>query len=101
MRPNGKNVNPEDLDVNDAMKALTDLAWELELEPINLDNDESADKAEDGNGNNEEMDDDRDGLLDEEAAELAETFVPIWLMLAKVGRFRTQLYHIVMLQCTI
>ena len=92
-----KNANPEDLDVDDAMKALTDLAQELELEPINLDNDESADKAEDGNGNNEEMDDNCDGLLDEEADELAETFVPIWLMLAKVGGFRTQLYYLILI----
>jgi hypothetical protein len=89
------NRNPEDLDVDDAMKALTDLAQELELEPVELDDDESGDEI--GHGNDKGMGDDRDGLSDEEVAELETTLVPIRLMLAKVKPFQTQLYYLILI----
>lgn len=101
------NGNPEDPDdnamnVDDAMKALTELAQELELEPVELDNDdESGDENEIEYGSDEgvdgDCDDDHDGLSGEEVAELEETLVPIRLTLAKVRRLQTQQYYLILI----
>ena len=80
-----KKANPDNLDdVGDAKKALTDLAQELKHEPAGLDDDKSGDEIEEGS--DQEMDDNGDGLSDEEVAELEETLGLIRLMLAKCLR---------------
>ena len=85
--------DPEDVD--DAKKALSALARELEVEDntdINEELAELEEGEEDSEEENEDRDDDEDGLGDkregmskEEVAELEETVVPIRLMLTKVS----------------
>ena len=83
-------------DLNDASDALASLALELELEdsevPPGDDVDENnksdeEDEGEGGNGeddNDEGLRDERDGMSEEDVAELEESIVPVRLMLTKV-----------------
>jgi len=99
--PRKKTGEGEEEDVDDARKAPTALAQELELE----EDIEVADDLEDGvdgDGNGVDGDedlevddndddglgDDRNGMFEEEVAELEESLVPIRLMLTKVSRFK-------------
>ena len=88
VRKTAGDAEPED----DAIKALAALAQELELE-------ENVDDLEDGLEEDDQEDDDdddglgdeRDGMSEEEVAELEESLVPIRLMLTKVSNFKLSL----------
>jgi len=85
-------------DLNNASDALASLALKLELEledsevPPGDDEDENdkSDEEDEGEGGNREDDndeglrDERDGMSEEDVAELEESIVPVQLMLTKV-----------------
>ena len=81
-----KKEGEEDLD--DATNALEALGQELEIASDNLNNDEESDADEDDVDDENGLGGDRDGMSEEEMAELEESLTPIRLMLTKVRGFK-------------
>jgi hypothetical protein len=96
-----KKTGDGPVDTDDATKALAALAQELELEDNTDISDELEDELEeevdseadtevmaDNDDNDDGIVDEREGMSEEEVAELEETVVPIQLMLTKVCRLK-------------
>lgn len=88
-----KTAENESMDFDDAKTALAALAQELEdgmvddvAEEEELSDGEMADDKDCDDDNNDGLGGERDGMSEEEVAELEESLVPIRLMLTKVSK---------------